>query len=77
MCTMVASLNKIILWEKKILPLWNKKSHYNKNRKVRGLLDTPDPKDKMPTIQLQSLRPLRARVQLINTRKSEWYYIMG
>ena len=50
--------------------------NYTKNRKVRDLLDTPDPKDEMPTIQIQSLRPLKARVQLINTEKSEWSSIV-
>ena len=45
--------------------------NYTKNRNVRDLLGTPDPKDEMPTIQIQSLRPLKARVQLINTEKSE------
>lgn len=36
--------------------------NYTKNQKVRHLLDTPDPKNEMPTIQIQSLRPLRAVV---------------
>ena len=45
--------------------------NYTKNRKVRDLLDTPDPKDKLPTVQMQSLRPLKAGVQLISTEKSE------
>ena len=51
--------------------------NYTKNRKVRDLLDTPDPKDEMPTIQIQSLKPLKARVQLINTEKTEWSITMG
>ena len=37
--------------------------NYTKNRKFRDLLDTPDPKDEMPTVQIQSLGPLEARVQ--------------
>ena len=70
-----ASLNKIILWEK--IPTIEKPGtpmcppNYTKNRKVRDLLDIPDPKGKMLSIQIQSLRPLRARVQLISTEKSE------
>lgn len=51
--------------------------NYTKNRNVGDSLDTPDPEDKMPRIQIPSLRPVRARVQLINTEKSEWYCIMG
>lgn len=66
----IGSLSKqIILWEKKILatsepgiPLCP--PNYIKNRKVSDLLDTPDPKDEIPTVQIQSLQPLRARVQL-------------
>ena len=37
----------------------------------RDLLDTHDPKDEMPAIQITSLRPLKARAQLIKTEKSE------
>ena len=51
--------------------------NYTKIKKVRDLLDTPDSKDKMSTIQIQSLTPLKARVQLTNTEKSEWSSIMG
>ena len=74
MYIMVASLNKILLWKKSgptrdsDIPLCP--PNYTKNGKVRDLLDTPDPNDKMPTIQMQSLRPLKARVQLISTEKS-------
>lgn len=35
-----------------------------KNRKVRNLLDTRDPKDEMLTIQIPNLRLLRARAHL-------------
>ena len=50
-------------------------SIYTKTKKVRDLLDISDPKDEMPTIQIQSLRPLRARVPLMNTEKLKWYGI--
>lgn len=46
------------------------------NRKVEDLVDTPDPKDEMETIQIQSPRPLRSSVQLIHTEKLEWYSIL-
>ena len=79
MCIMASSLNKIILWEKNpgnqefcFFP-----PNYTKNRIVGDFLDTPYPKDEMPTIQIQSLRPFKSRVQLINTEKSEWYGIKG
>lgn len=39
--------------------------NYTKNRNVKDLLDMPVSVGKMPTFQTQSLRPLRARVQLI------------
>lgn len=35
---------------------------YTKNKNVRDLLDTPDPNNKILTIQIQKLKPLRARV---------------
>lgn len=50
--------------------------NYTKKRNVRDLLDTPDPKDELSTVQSQSLRPLRTRAQLINTKKAEWYGAM-
>lgn len=31
-----------------------------------GLLDTPEPKDEAPTVQIQCLKPLRAKVQLVS-----------
>lgn len=31
----------------------------------------------MPIIQIQNLRPLGARVQLVSVEKSEWYSLMG
>lgn len=78
----VASLNKIILWGKKITATMESRipmclPNYTKKRNIRDLLDLSDPKDKMSTIHIQSLRPLRARVQLINIEKSEWSSIMG
>lgn len=51
--------------------------NYTKNRIVGDFLDTPHPKDEMPTIHIHSLRPFKSRVQLINTEKSEWYGIKG
>lgn len=74
MCTIVASQNKVILW--------GKNSHHQGTRnsivpssKNRNLLDTPDPKDKMPTVQIQNMRPLRARIQVNKWReiKVVWY----
>lgn len=74
-----ASLNKIILLKKKIpaavepgIQLCS--PNYTKIRKVRDLLDQPDSQDE---IHIQSLRLLRARVQLMNTEKSEWCCIVG
>ena len=40
-------------------------------------MDTPDPKDNKCIIHIHSLRIVRARVQLINVEKPEWYSIMG
>lgn len=51
--------------------------NYTKNSAARDSLDTPDPKDERPTVHTQTLSPLRARVQLINEKKSEWYGVMG
>lgn len=51
--------------------------NYTKNRIVRNFLDTPHPKDEMPTLQIHSLRPFKARVQLINSEKSEWLWYNG
>lgn len=51
-------------------------SNYTKNGIVRDVLGTSDPKDEMLTIQIQSLRQLRVRVQLINIEKFEWYGII-
>lgn len=45
--------------------------NYTKTRNIRDLLDVPEPKDEMSAIQIQSLRPSKARVKLINTEKSE------
>ena len=71
-----------MLWEKNFhttlepgIPLCPPK--YTKNRNVGDLLDTPDPKDEMPTVQIQIPRPSRAGVQLTNTEESEWSGIMG
>ena len=50
--------------------------NYTKSRKVGDLVDTPDPKDEKETIQIQSPRPLRSNVQLINTEKLECYSIL-
>lgn len=82
MYTVVASLNKVIPWGKKIpattepgIPLCP--PNHTKNRKVRDSLDTPDSRGELPAIQIQTLRPSRARVQLINTEKSECYGLMG
>lgn len=44
---------------------------YSKNRNVRGLLDTPEPKDKAPTVQIQCLKPLRAKAQLVGIERSK------
>lgn len=53
MCTIVASLNKIIFLENTPTSVESGISlcppNYTKNRNVRNLLDTPDLKDKMPT----------------------------
>ena len=78
---MVPFPNKIILWKRIYatmepgIPLCP--PNYTKNRNIRDLLDAPDPKDEMSTIQIQSLRTLKARVQLLNSEKSEWYSVMG
>ena len=71
MYTMVASLNKIILWAKISLLPQNKNfpcapPPITPRIEGRDSLDTPDPKDDMPTVHIQSLRPLTIRVQLIN-----------
>lgn len=54
MCTMVASLNKIILWGKKTNTtepeILSYPPNYTKNRNVGDLLDASDPKDEMPTV---------------------------
>ena len=75
MCTIIASLNKTILWKKihttadpGIPPC---PPNHTENRSIRDLLDTPDPKDELPTVQIQNLKPLKARVQLIKTEESE------
>lgn len=71
MYTMVASLNKIILWAKNLLLPQNKDfpcapPPITPRIEGRDSLDTPDPKDDMPTAHIQSLRTVRTRVQLIN-----------
>lgn len=83
MCTMVASLNNVILWGKKQNKTKNPPGipmcppNYTQNRKVRDSPDAPDPKDDTPTIQIQSLRRLKARVQLINAEKTKWSHRTG
>lgn len=40
--------------------------NYNQTVKLRDLLGTPDPKDEIPTVQIQSLRSLRAKSSVNN-----------
>lgn len=49
--------------------------NYTKNWKVRDILGTPDPKYEKPTINIQSLRTLTARVEFNKYREIRmvWY----
>lgn len=44
--------------------------NYTKNHKVRNLLDTPDPEEKMQTVQTQSLRPGRTKSSVYKYRET-------
>lgn len=59
MCTMVASLNQVIILEKKFPPPQSQEFHctpnYTENENVRELLDTPDLSNKVPMVQIQKL----------------------
>lgn len=66
MCTTIASLNKM----EPGIPLCP--PNYTRNRKVGHFLGTPGPKDEIPTVLTQSLRPLKAKVQLIDVEKPGW-----
>lgn len=67
MCLTLASLNKIILLEKKKIsdtvesgiPIYP----YLYLHQELDLIDTPDPKEEIPTIQILSLSPLRVRTR--------------
>ena len=47
--------------------------NYTKNKKAWDLRDTPDSKDEMPKIQIQSLRQLSERMNKYREIRMVWY----